>query len=78
MGTAFLGRDGTPMGMGVGMGAGGIGGSGGGLGGLGGLTGASGFGGGDSASETHGGLDSTGHYNIKALQQKAQMAEIKR
>ena len=73
LGTAFLGRDGAPMGIGVGTS--GIGGGGGGLGGP---SGTSGLGGGDSAGESHGSLDNTGHYNIKALQQKAQMAEIKR
>ncbi len=36
-------------------------------------------GGGDSSgADSRGVLDSTGHYDIKVLQQKAQMAEIKR
>ncbi|VDM31031.1 unnamed protein product [Hydatigera taeniaeformis] len=74
LGTAFLGRDGTPMGMSMGMGVrGGVDSS-----GLGGLSVVSGLGGSDSATDSRAGLDSTGHYDIKVLQQKAQMAEIKR
>ncbi|EUB62150.1 Sodium leak channel non-selective protein [Echinococcus granulosus] len=76
LGTAFLGRDGTPMGMSVGMGMGSGAGSGGGA--AGGLSAVSGLGGSDSAADSHAGLDNTGHYDIKVLQQKAQMAEIKR
>uniref|UniRef100_A0A0R3W3J0 Sodium leak channel non-selective protein n=1 Tax=Taenia asiatica TaxID=60517 RepID=A0A0R3W3J0_TAEAS len=74
LGTTFLGRDGTPMGMSMGIGIrGGIG-----SGGLGGLNIVSGLGGSDSAADSRTALDNTGHYDIKVLQQKAQMAEIKR
>lgn len=65
------------MSMGGGM-VGAVGGSGGGSVGLGGLNAASDLGGGDSTGDSRTGLDNTGHYNIKVLQQKAQMAEIKR
>ncbi|VDD75896.1 unnamed protein product [Mesocestoides corti] len=70
LGTAFLGRDGTPM-------ASSIGGSAGGAAGLGGFSVNMGIGGDSYVVDSRGGLDSTGHYDIKVLQQKAQLAEIK-
>lgn len=60
------------MSVGIGM-RGGVG-----SGGLGGLNIVSGLGGSDSAADSRAALDNTGHYDIKVLQQKAQMAEIKR
>lgn len=45
--------------------------------GLGGFNAVSGLGI-DSTCDSRTGLDNTGHYDIKVLQQKAQMAEIKR
>ncbi|VUZ56904.1 unnamed protein product, partial [Hymenolepis diminuta] len=75
LGTAFLGRDGTPMGMNINGGMGSVpGGSGVGLGGFNAVSGL----GIDSTCDSRTGLDNTGHYDIKVLQQKAQMAEIKR
>ncbi|VDO07851.1 unnamed protein product [Rodentolepis nana] len=75
LGTAFLGRDGAPMGMSISGGVGSV--SGGGGVGLGGMNAAFGLGI-DSTGDSRTGLDNTGHYDIKVLQQKAQMAEIKR